>query len=138
MRSTKSAPRLAFTALASLIAATACAGGPSATGGTPGADGSGGASHALQHGGGGGLSGAPTRGQSGIYTGRFSVAFARCMRAHGVPAFPDPDGLAGQLYHTGIDTHSVAFQDALYGPCKALAPAAWVAAQPLGSPPATP
>jgi len=41
------------------------------------------------------------------------LAFARCMRSHGVPSFPDPDsqghfpqGLRGQ-----IDTNSPLFQD---------------------------
>jgi hypothetical protein len=152
MRGIKSAPGLAPTAVASplvllvllvLLAATACSGVPAATGGTPGAGGAsapgaadgGGASYGQQQGSGGGRSGTPGHQQSGVYTGSFSAAFARCMRAHGVPAFPDPDGKAGQLSHAGIDTHSVAYQDALYGPCKALAPAAWISAQPLGPPP---
>lgn len=142
MRSTRSAPRVALTALASLfvlIAATACSGSQATTapGTAPSAAGGGNASYGVQ-GGGGGLSGSPGHQQSGIYTGNFSVAFARCMRAHGVPAFPDPDGTADQLSKAGIDTHSVAFQDALYGPCDAQAPAGWVTGQPLGSPPATP
>jgi len=134
----RTAQRLALTALTSLFAATACAGGPAAIGAAPGTAGGGGASHALQGGGGSPLPGTPGRQQSGLYAGSFSIGFASCMRAHGVPAFPDPDGTADQLSHTGIDTHSAAFQDALYGPCKTQAPAAWVASQPLGPPPTAP
>jgi hypothetical protein len=49
------------------------------------------------------------------------------MRAHGVPRFPDPDGKGGQLGSgTGADPASQAFQAALNGPCRPLAPAAWV------------
>jgi hypothetical protein len=133
----RTAQRLALTALTSLFAATACAGSPATTGAAPGTAGGGGASHALQ-GGGSRLPGTPGRQQSGLYTGGFSIGFASCMRAHGVLAFPDPDGTADQLSHTGIDTHSAAFQDALYGPCRTQAPAAWVASQPLGPPPTAP
>lgn len=84
---------------------------------------------------GGGLSGTPSRNQSGGYSGTFSVAFARCMRAHGVHGFPDPDGKPDQVSGSGIDPHSAIFQAALYGPCKSLAPAGWVSAPPLGPPP---
>lgn len=57
----------------------------------------------------------------------FSLAFARCMRAHGVPKFPDPDGKGGQLGPgSGADPASAAFQAALNGPCRSLAPPAWV------------
>lgn len=60
---------------------------------------------------------------SGIY----SLAFARCMRAHGVPDFPDPDGQAGQLGPgSGIDPNSPQFQSALNGPCKSLVPPGWL------------
>jgi hypothetical protein len=60
-------------------------------------------------------------------SGTFSLAFAKCMRAHGVPDFPDPDGQAGQLGPgSGIDPSSPQFQAALNGPCESLAPAAWV------------
>jgi hypothetical protein len=57
----------------------------------------------------------------------FSLAFATCMRAHGVPDFPDPDGQAGQLGPgSGIDPGSPRFQSALNGPCKPLAPPGWL------------
>ncbi|HLK00184.1 MAG TPA: hypothetical protein VKU39_09785 [Streptosporangiaceae bacterium] len=54
----------------------------------------------------------------------FSPAFARCMRAHGVPKFPDPGGQLGP--GSGADPASAAFQAALNGPCRSLAPPAWV------------
>lgn len=58
--------------------------------------------------------------------GSFSLAFARCMRAHAVPAFPDPNGHAGQLGPgSGIDPDSPQFQSALNGPCQSLAPLGW-------------
>jgi len=60
-------------------------------------------------------------------SGSFSLAFAKCMRAHGVPSFPDPDGQGGQLGpSSGIDPSSPQFQSALNGPCASLAPPAWV------------
>jgi hypothetical protein len=60
-------------------------------------------------------------------SGTFSLAFAKCMQAHGVPAFPDPDGQAGQLGPgSGIDPNSPQFQSALNGPCLSLAPPGWV------------
>jgi len=89
-------------------------------------------------GGGGGLPGGPGRGQSYLYSGRFSAALTRCMRANGVPAFPYSDGSAHQLQTAGLDIHSAQFQAALYGPCKLLAPAAWVSVPPLGPPPSGP
>ena len=59
--------------------------------------------------------------------GSFTLAFAKCMRAHGVPNFPDPNGQGGQLGPGGgIDPTSAAFQAALNGPCLSLAPAGWV------------
>lgn len=59
--------------------------------------------------------------------GSFSVAFARCMRAHGVADFPDPHGQAGQLGPgSGIEPNSPQFQAALNGPCESLAPPGWV------------
>jgi hypothetical protein len=64
--------------------------------------------------------------------GSYSVDFARCMRAHGVPKFPDPDGSAGQLGpDSGIDPTSPVFQSALNGPCQSLAPAGWVSSGPV-------
>src|ERR1700677_3002642 len=59
-------------------------------------------------------------------SGTFSLAFAKCMRAHGVPDFPDPDGRSGQLGPgSGIDPSSTQFQAALDGPCQRLAPPGW-------------
>jgi len=46
-----------------------------------------------------------------------NLAYAQCMRAHGVRNFPDPTG-TGQFVLTGIDTHSARFQAALAA-CKA-------------------
>jgi hypothetical protein len=54
----------------------------------------------------------------------FSLALARCMRAHGVPGFPDPGGRVGP--GSGADPASPAFQSAINGPCRSVAPAAWV------------
>jgi hypothetical protein len=60
-------------------------------------------------------------------SGSYSLAFTKCMRAHGVPDFPDPDGQAGQLGPgSGIDPNSPQFQSALNGPCKSLAPPGWL------------
>src|SRR5262249_1653366 len=84
---------------------------------------------------GGGLTGTPTHHMSGTFSGSFSVAFARCMRGHGVPNFPDPNGKADQVANSGVDTLSAKFQAALYGPCKSLAPPDWVSAPSLGTPP---
>jgi hypothetical protein len=60
-------------------------------------------------------------------TGTYSAAFAECMRAHGVPRFPKPDGSEGQLGpDSGVNPAAPAFRAAMNGPCKSLAPAAWV------------
>ncbi|HEY6315502.1 MAG TPA: hypothetical protein VIY52_32505 [Streptosporangiaceae bacterium] len=65
-------------------------------------------------------------------TGSYSVTFAECMRAHGVPKFPSPDGKGSQLGpDSGINPASRAFQAALNGPCKSLAPAGWVSSGPV-------
>jgi hypothetical protein len=65
--------------------------------------------------------------QSEQATGSWTVAFARCMRAHGVPNFPDPNGQGGQLGPgSGIDPRSPQYQAALHGPCLSLAPVGWV------------
>jgi hypothetical protein len=75
----------------------------------------------------GGQSNTGQSGQGNTSAGVFSLAFARCMRANGVPNFPDPNGQSGQLGpSSGIDPTSPAFQAALNGPCKSLAPAGWV------------
>jgi hypothetical protein len=77
-----------------------------------------------------GVAGTVTSGPGGSgqhSSGSFSLAFAMCMRAHGVPDFPDPDGQAGQLGPgSGIDPGSPRFQSALNGPCKPLAPPGWL------------
>lgn len=71
--------------------------------------------------------GAGSGGSGERTAGNFSLAFARCMRAHGVPDFPDPNGHAGQLGPgSGIDPGSPQFQSALNGPCQSLAPPGWV------------
>jgi hypothetical protein len=59
----------------------------------------------------------------------YSVDFAKCMRAHGVTSFPDPGGL-GPLA-SGVDPTSSTFQAALNGPCRPLAPPAWVSSGPM-------
>ena len=68
-------------------------------------------------------------------TGNYSVAFARCMRAHGVRNFPNPIASGGELGPgSGINPASRAFQSALNGPCRRLATAGWTAS---GSGPVT-
>jgi hypothetical protein len=116
------------------LGAAACGGAP----GNPSASASGTAQIAGSGSGGGQGSGpvsiqggtAKRDGGTGGETGQrstgtsFSLAFARCMRAHGVPKFPDP---GGQLRPgSGADPASAAFQAALNGPCRSLAPPAWV------------
>jgi hypothetical protein len=68
-------------------------------------------------------------------TGNYSLAFVRCMRAHGVRNFPNPTTSGGELGPgSGINPESRAFQSALNGPCRRLAPAGWTAS---GSGPVT-
>ena len=78
-------------------------------------------------------SGSGSGGQSGnTTTGSYSVAFAECMRAHGVPKFPNPNGNGNQLGPTsGVNPASSAYQAALNGPCQSLAPAGWVSSGPV-------
>jgi hypothetical protein len=57
----------------------------------------------LLPGGGPHQSAAPSQGR--IAAGR---AFARCMRSHGFPSFPDPSS-TGELSAAGIDIHQPAF-----------------------------
>ncbi len=77
----------------------------------------------------------PGAGQGGQESvGSFTVAFAECMRTHGVPNFPNPNGQAGQLGPgSGVDPTSLDYQAALNGPCKSLAPPAWVSSGPLSN-----
>ncbi|WP_203922994.1 hypothetical protein [Rugosimonospora africana] len=73
-----------------------------------------------------GASAPPGSGQGGS-VGSFTVEFAACMRAHGVPNFPDPNGQPGQLGpNSGIDPGSPQFQAAINGPCRPLAPSQWL------------
>jgi hypothetical protein len=68
-------------------------------------------------------------GGEGGNASNFTLAFAKCMRAHGIPKFPNPNGKGSQLGpYSGIDPGSAKFQAALNGPCRSLAPAAWVSA----------
>jgi hypothetical protein len=63
--------------------------------------------------------------------GNFSQEFAKCMRSNGVAKFPDPNGKGGQLGpNSGVDPASSTYQKALNGPCKTLAPPAWVQSGP--------
>ena len=65
-------------------------------------------------------------------TGTYTLAFAECMRVHGVPNFPNPNGKGSQLGPgSGIDPTSPAFQAALNGPCQSLAPPGWVSSGPV-------
>ncbi len=65
-------------------------------------------------------------------TGSYSVAFAKCMRAHGLPRFPNPNGKGNELGPGSVvNPTSQAFQAAVNGPCKRLAPAGWVSAGPV-------
>lgn len=67
--------------------------------------------------------------------GAFTREFALCMRAHGVVRFPDPNGKGGQLGpNSGVDPASSGYQAALNGPCKSLAPSAWVQSGPGSAP----
>jgi hypothetical protein len=76
--------------------------------------------------GGGTASGGVGNGKGGS-VGTFTLAFAKCMRSHGIRNFPDPNGRAGQLGpSSGVDPGSAKFRAALNGPCKSLAPLAWV------------
>jgi hypothetical protein len=55
-------------------------------------------------------------GTAGQQQGRLTQAldFSRCMRAHGVPDYPDPSTSNGGIGYnlSGIDTHSPQFQSA--------------------------
>jgi hypothetical protein len=56
-------------------------------------------------------------------SGSWSAAFAQCMRSQGVLKFPNPNG---SPIPGGVNPASPAYQAALNGPCKSLAPAGWV------------
>jgi hypothetical protein len=106
---------------------------PSSSAGTGG----GGAGPAQSGTGGGGhvTLGNRTGGRGKSTSGSFTLAFARCMRANGVQAFPDPNGHAGQLGPgSGIDPTSPQFQAAINGPCRSLAPPGWVGSGKVTAP----
>lgn len=64
-----------------------------------------------------------TSSQSGHATG--ALAFARCMRAHGVPTFPDPDSQGSfPPFHTGVSKEVSSTADRA---CKHLASSGGVA-----------
>jgi hypothetical protein len=116
----RAAGMLAVSAVLAL-GATACGGAQA----NPAASASGTPGHITAGGAGSGTGGTGGSGQRS--TGGFSLAFAKCMRAHGVPDFPDPNGQVGQLSpESGINPNSPQFRSALNGPCKPLAPLGWV------------
>jgi hypothetical protein len=49
------------------------------------------------------------------------IAFAKCMRASGVPGFPDPSGSGGFILHAGVDRSSPLFK-AAQAKCQKLLP----------------
>lgn len=70
-----------------------------------------------------------TRSTSGV-----TIAFAKCMRSHGVPNFPNPTG-NGSVFlgpGSGVDPTSPQFQRALQA-CKSLAPPSWISSGPVSS-----
>lgn len=61
------------------------------------------------------------------------LAYAQCMRNHGVPNFPDPVATPSGGYGfrtTGIDPQSAAFQGAVQA-CRSLSPQWWTGGQQL-------
>ena len=111
MRTDVRTPALAVLAGLTLLILTACGGSgahpksrpggsdPSGTAGTPSVANTG------------------TGGSGSRSTSSYTAGFARCMRANGVPSFPDPN--------------APAFQSALNGPCRSLAPQSWLASGPV-------
>jgi len=59
------------------------------------------------------------------------LAVSHCMRAHGVPTFPDPNPITGQLSPAGIDTNSPQVLAALRA-CSSLGRAAGLSAPSTG------
>jgi hypothetical protein len=98
--------------------------------------------HGSRHGSAGGDTTKTTTSSSGgakQSVGEFTAEFARCMRANGVPNFPDPNGTGGQLGPgSGVDIGSAAYQNAINGPCHSLAPPAWVSVGPGSAPTGSP
>jgi hypothetical protein len=65
-------------------------------------------------------------------SGSYTMTFAACMRAHGVPNFPNPNWKASQLGpNSEINPASPAFEAALSGPCHSMAPVGWVSSGPV-------
>lgn len=62
--------------------------------------------------------------------GSYSADFARCMRANGVPSFPDPGGQGPFAPGSSVDPSSSTYQAVLNGPCRSLAPPAWMGSGP--------
>jgi hypothetical protein len=62
----------------------------------------------------------------------YSRAFANCVRAHGLPDFPAPGASITSL---GAYLGMARFQADVNGPCRSLAPGAWVAAGQVGQNP---
>jgi hypothetical protein len=116
---------LAATALIAMAAlATAC--GSNATAGTAGtADTAGSASAAASSTDSAGTSStgssstASTSGNTNATKREKAVKFAECVRAHGVPHFPDPD--ASGNFNFGVDVSATVFTNAVNA-CKALQP----------------
>ncbi len=121
---------LTATALVTLtLGATACAGSVAAPASTSASS----QQKQQQNGGSSGHGRASTANGGGQKSsvGEFTVAFAKCMRAHGVPKFPNPNGQPGQLGpNSGVNIMSPAFQATVNGPCRSLAPAEWVQSGP--------
>jgi hypothetical protein len=71
--------------------------------------------------GGGSASSPPNPGSSGSETVALEVALAQCVRAHGVPDFPDPDPAGGfsSLSATMLESSQM---QAAYGTCRHLLP----------------
>jgi hypothetical protein len=70
--------------------------------------------------GGGGTSAGAGASPSATSTYAKEVAYAQCMRSHGVPSYPDPDS-NGAFNASGINLHSAQVQSAQKA-CQSLAP----------------
>ncbi len=116
---------LSVVVLASALLVAGCGGGSSNPGvarlssGTSGGGTSGGGTS------GGGTSGGgtsnATTGAGSVSPEAAALAFAGCMRANGVPHFPDPRAGGGFLFHTGADPSSPPFK-AAQAKCKKFLP----------------
>ena len=59
-----------------------------------------------------GACGSSSKSNANAGVSALGVRYADCMRAHGVPNFPDPTGAGVQLSGSGINTQSPAFRSA--------------------------